>query len=549
MFRSYRHPLLFTSLIGLLAACSSKQSVDLIVEHGNVYTVDSAFSIAEAFAVKGGKILAVGTDSEIMAKYTSAQVIDAGGKAVYPGFIDAHSHFGEYGRSLYSVDLYGSTSIEEVVARTKKFASAHPEATWIFGTGWDQNKFPGKAFPNNALLSQAFPNLPVSLMRVDGHAMLANNKALEVAEIRPGQTILGGNIETQQGKLTGILVDNAWKLVADKFPRPKFEDEVQWGLAAQKNCFAQGLTCVADCGINTDQILTYDSLQKSGKIKMRVYALIMDNPANLAYWIPKGPYHTDRLYVKGFKAYADGALGSRGACLLAPYSDKPGWTGFLLHPKEHYDSLAQALIHTDFQLCTHAIGDSGNRVILTAYGKVLQGSNDRRWRIEHCQVLAPEDINLFGQYSIIPSVQPTHATSDMYWVAERLGAERVKTAYAYHQLLSQNGWMALGTDFPVEDISPFKTFLASVFRVDAKGFPAGGFQKENALSRQETIQGMTIWAARSEFEEKEIGSLEAGKWADFIILDHDLMEVSQEDVLKTKVLSTWSAGEKVYSGQ
>jgi predicted amidohydrolase YtcJ len=481
--------------------------------------------------------------------YTSTQVIDAGGKAVFPGFIDAHSHFGEYGQSLSSVDLFGCTSIEEVVSRTKQFAAAHPGTPWIFGTGWDQNKFPSKAFPNNTLLSQAFPNTPVTLMRVDGHAMMANDKALEIAGIHTGQTLLGGKIETEQGKLTGILIDNAWKLVADKFPRPSLADEVTWGLAAQKNCFAQGLTCVADCGINTDQILTYDSLQKSGKIKMRVYALIMDNPANLAYWIPKGPYHTDRLFVKGIKAYADGALGSRGACLLAPYSDKPGWTGFLLHPIAHYDSLAQALIHTNFQLCTHAIGDSGNRVILEAYGKILSAGNDRRWRIEHAQVLAPEDINLFGQYSIIPSVQPTHATSDMYWAAERLGTERIKTAYAYHQLLSQNGWMPLGTDFPVEDISPFKTFLAAVFRVDAKGFPPGGFQKENALSRQEAIQGMTIWAARSEFEEKEIGSLEVGKWADFIILDQDLMEVSQEDVLKTKVLSTWSAGQKVYSAQ
>ena len=251
------------------------------------------------------------------------------------------------------------------------------------------------------------------------------------------------------------------------------------------------------------------------------------------------------MFVKGFKAYADGALGSRGACLLAPYDDKPGWTGFLLSPASHFDSLAQILINTDFQLCTHAIGDSGNRVVLNIYARYLKGKNDKRWRIEHAQVVNENDFHLFGDASIVPSVQPTHATSDMYWAKDRIGEERLKGGYAYRQLLNQNGWLPLGTDFPVEDISPFKTFYAAVFRKDAKGFPPNGFQVENAITREQAIRGITIWAAKADFLEREVGSIEVGKKADFVILDNDLMKAPKELLLRTKVLGIWVGGKKV----
>ena len=526
-------------------SCSSKEKIDLLIFNATIYTVDSSFSTAEAMVVKDGKIVATGKTADLEKKYDSKEKLDAGGKFIYPGFIDAHAHFTGYGLSLQTVNLMGTNSWEEVIEKVKTFAATNAEG-WITGRGWDQNDWATKDFPTNLRLNELFPDRPVLLRRVDGHAAIANQKAMDLAGIKAGDTLTGGEIEEMEGTLTGLLIDNAVGLVAAKIPdatKEQFKNALQ---AAEKNCFAVGLTTIDDCGLSFGSVDQIKALQNNGELKMRLYVMLSDDKENFAYLEKNGTIKTDRLTVRSIKVYADGALGSRGACLLQPYNDKPNWSGFLLSSPAHFDSVANYISQKGWQMCTHAIGDSGNRTILNIYAKYLKGKNDLRWRIEHAQVVNENDFNLFGANSIVPSVQPTHATSDMYWAGDRVGSDRVKGAYAYKQLLQQNGWIPLGTDFPVEDISTFKTFYAAVVRKDAKGWPATGYQMENGLSREETLRGMTIWAAKSNFEEKEKGSLEKGKFADFVILDSDIMKEAPEKILEIKVIKTFLGGEKVY---
>ncbi|MBL7762248.1 MAG: amidohydrolase [Chitinophagaceae bacterium] len=541
----------FTGLIILpifFISCSQKQKADLLIHNATVYTVDSSFSIKEAIAIKDGKIIETGKSADLLNKYDATESLDAAGKFIYPGFIDAHAHFLAYGLGLQTADLVGTNSWDDILQKLKTFATENKEG-WLIGRGWDQNDWAEKDFPSNDKLNELFPDRPVLLSRIDGHAAIANKTALDIAGIKEGDKLTGGDIEVKNGKLTGILIDNAIDLVSSKIPSPSAAHTKEALLDAQRNCFAMGLTTIDDCGIDYNTVLFIDSLQKKGELKMRIYAMLSDSKSNYDAVFQKGKIKTDRLNVRAFKVYADGALGSRGACLLQPYSDKPGWAGFLLSTQQHFDSVANILSQKGFQMCTHAIGDSGNRTMLRIYAKYLKGKNDLRWRIEHAQVINQSDFALFGENNIVPSVQPTHATSDMYWASDRLGTERVKGAYAYKQLLQQNGWIPLGTDFPVEDISPFKTFYAAVIRKDTKGWPDNGYQMENALSREEAIRGMTIWAAKSNFEETEKGSIEKGKLADFIIVDEDLMKLPAEKILSAKVIKTYLNGENVFNHQ
>ena len=526
-------------------SCTNKEKTDLLIFNATIYTVDSSFSTAEAMVVKDGKIVATGKTADLEKKYDPKEKLDAGGKFIYPGFIDAHAHFTGYGLHLQTVNVMGTRSWDEVIEKVKIFAAANPEG-WITGRGWDQNDWATKDFPTNLKLNELFPDRPVLIRRVDGHAAIANQQALDLAGIKAGDTLTGGEIDEMEGTLTGLLIDNAVGLVAAKIPDAsdeKFKNALQ---AAEKNCFAVGLTTIDDCGLSFRSVDKIRKLQTNGDLKMRLYVMLSDAKENYNYLEKSGPIKTDRLNVRSIKVYADGALGSRGACMLQPYNDKPNWSGFLLSTPAHFDSIANYISQKGWQMCTHAIGDSGNRTILTIYAKYLKGKNDLRWRIEHAQVVNENDFNLFGANSIIPSVQPTHATSDMYWAGDRVGSEREKGAYAYKKLLQQNGWIPLGTDFPVEDISTFKTFYAAVVRKDSKGWPANGYQMENSLNREEALRGMTIWAATSNFEEKEKGSLEKGKFADFIILDADIMKEAPEKLLGIKVIKTFLGGEKVY---
>ncbi len=549
-FSTFNNKLLLNGCLLIIAfsSCKFRQKIPLVVHHAKIYTADEKFSVAEAMAVSGGKIIAIGTNDEILKEYEGEAEVNAGGKTILPGFIDAHCHFTGYATDLWKCNLVGTISFEDVINKMLLYSKTAP-MEWLYGRGWDQNDWDVKEFPSKEKLDSLFPGRPVFLKRIDGHAAIANQKALDLSMITAASTIEGGSIELKNGKLTGILIDNAMGLVEKIIPGISDELAKKYYNDAQNTCFSLGLTGVHDCGISEHTVDLIDAEQKAGNLKMKIYAMLTDNAEYYDRWIKKGIYKTGMLTVGGFKLYGDGALGSRGACLLQDYTDKPGWKGFLLSDPAHFRDIAAKLANTKFQMCTHAIGDSGNREILKIYGEVLKGKNDKRWRIEHAQVVNENDFNLFGDYNIIPSVQPTHATSDMYWAEQRLGANRIKNAYAYKRLLQQNGWMPLGTDFPVEDISPFKTFYAAVARQDSKGFPAAGFQMENALGRQETLKGMTIWAAKAAFEEQEKGSLEKGKAADFIIIDTDLITCDPAAILKAAVNQTYINGKAVYNSK
>lgn len=533
-------------LIAMTNACSTPEKVDLIVKNAKIYTVSEDFAIAEAFAIKNGKFVAVGNTDEICSKFQAEEIIDLDGQYVYPGFIDAHAHFFGYGQGIQTEAQLFDTQSEEAILNLLDSFQKERQNAWILGRGWDQNDWPTLEFPTKDGLDKLFPDIPVYLVRIDGHAAWVNSKALELAGITAKTNIDGGDVILKNGEPTGVLIDNAMSFVRSLIPELNQAAQIKAMKAAEENCFAVGLTGVTDAGLSLSLVQLIDSLHQSGNLKIRINAMLDPSQENFDHFLSNGPYVTDKLSVRTIKIYADGALGSRGACMLEPYSDDPKNYGLMIETEDYYREICKKAFENNFQMATHAIGDSANRVMLRIYGEVLQRENDRRWRIEHSQIIAPEDFNLFGKYSIIPSIQPTHATSDMYWADERVGLERLKGAYAYKQLLDQNNWIPLGTDFPIEKIDPILTFYAAVVRKDVNNYPEDGFQMENVLSRKETLKGMTIWAAKTAFEEQVKGSIEKGKFADFVVLNQDIMECLDSDIPKTEINYTVIGGQIVY---
>ncbi len=535
---------LFLFLAVLLTSCNPR--VDFIVHNAKVYTANRDMDVASAFAVKDGKFIAVG-DESLLDEYQTSNLVDAQGLPVYPGFIDAHCHFLSLGLTQTQVQLEGTKSYEEVIERVKAYAAAESRQV-ILGRGWDQNDWENKEFPTKDALDRLFPDIPVALRRIDGHALLVNQKALDLAGIDGDTQVPGGTVVTKNGQPTGVLIDTPMELVEAILPKPTLEEKKQALVAAQEIGFKYGLTTVDDAGLNKEDILLIDSLQQTGALDMRVYAMISNTPDNLDYFLPKGPLVTDRLSVRSVKVYADGALGSRGAALIAPYSDAPKHRGKFITDKDSLKQLAARIAKTKFQMNTHAIGDAANQAVIDVYRDNVRLLRDPRWRVEHAQVLDAPDIEKFST-KIIPSIQPLHATSDMYWAGDRLGEDRLKNAYVYQEQLDYAGIVALGTDFPVEKVNPMLTFYAAISRRDLNGYPEEGFQRENRLSRGSALLGMTRWAAYANFEEKQKGSIEIGKVADFVMLDRDIMEVSHRMIPGARVVATFLNGKIVYSNR
>lgn len=529
--------LFFFSLIGC------KKNADLIIYNANIYTVNKNFNIAKAIVIKNGKFLEVG-ENELQNKYNSKKSIDLKGSTILPGLIDAHCHFYGLGTNQLVIDLVGTKSFEEIIFRLKSNSSE--KNTIIKGRGWDQNDWKNKDFPEKSELDMLFPNIPVVLERIDGHAYLVNQKALDMAKINLNTKSNSGSILKKNGQLTGVLIDGPMRLIDNVIPELSKSEKIKALLDAQRICFKNGLTTVDDAGLSKEIILLIDSLQKNKDLKMRVYAMISNSKNNLDYFLKKGTIKTSRLNVRSVKVYGDGALGSRGAALKYPYHDDKKNYGKLITTPEEIKDLASRLADANFQMNTHAIGDSTIKLLIDSYSKVLKNKLDPRWRIEHSQIIDLDDINGYNE-KILPSVQPTHATSDMYWAEERVGSSRINGAYAYKKLLEKSKVIGLGTDFPVERVNPFHTFYAAISRKDLNEYPVNGFQFQNALSREETLKGMTIWAAYLNFEEKEKGSIEKGKFADFIVIDQDIMKVEINKTPKTKVLKTYISGELVYT--
>jgi len=496
-------------------------------------------------------IRAVGPADSLRAAHPGARVVDASGATILPGLTDAHGHLAGLGLSLEIVNLVGTTSVDDVISRVRERADRTAAGEWITGRGWDQNDWVAKEFPTAAMLDAAIADHPVLLDRVDGHATWANSAAMRAAGVTAAtRDPEGGRIERDaNGAPTGVFVDAATNLVDSAVPQASPEQRKARVLAAAKAIAATGLTEVHDAGIEDATIKAVQELIDEQMFPIRVYAMLSDGP-QVETWLKSGRMidYGGRLTIRSIKLYADGALGSRGAALLAPYDDDPSNSGLMVSRPAHLEDVARRARAAGFQVNTHAIGDAGVRNVIDAYEKAGAGPADR-FRVEHLQVIAPPDVPRLVSHGIIASMQPTHATSDMYWAEARLGPERVRGAYAWRTVLDAGGRLALGSDFPVEDVNPFFGIYAAVTRQDQKGWPPGGWYPAQKLSLSEAIRGFTLDAAYAAFEEGSRGTIEPGKLADLTIVEGDLFAMPAADLYKAKVRYTVVGGEVVHEGE
>ena len=531
----------------------------LILHNARIYTSDARHSIAEAVAIAGDRIVGVGGEAEILGlKGPSTRVVDVGGATIVPGLHDAHAHVVGLGATLQDVDLRGTRSFEEVVGRVRRrVANARP-GEWIIGRGWDQNDWPETNWPTHDLLSAATPDNPVYLARVDGHAGLANRQAIETAGLGPSiADPPGGRImRASDGTPTGVVIDGAQALITSRIPRVGREQLEEQIRLADRELRRVGITTVHDAGADGDTIEAYKRLIEAGTIKTRLYVMLRGSLRELTPFFERGPvvdFANHRMAVRAVKIYADGALGSRGAALLEPYSDEPAASGLLTTPPDEVYAQTIAAARAGFQVGIHAIGDRANRQVMDVYERVLRevpGSRALRMRIEHAQILDAAEIPRFAALGVIASMQPTHATSDMPWAAARLGAARVEEgAYVWRTLLESGAVIASGSDFPVEDANPLLGFYAAITRQDAQGNPPGGWTPRQRMTREEALASFTRQAAYAAHAETLTGSIEAGKLADLVVLSKDIMRVPTREILTTTVRTTIVAGETVYQAR
>jgi predicted amidohydrolase YtcJ len=536
----------FSILVCILSSCYKGESVDLVIHNARIHTLNDANEKGEAMAIRDGRIIEVGPERQILNKYSAEQEIDAMGKEVYPGFIDAHGHLLSYAQQKLSADLVGSRSLDEVLVRLEKYQGRYNRKV-IIGRGWDQSLWKTAEFPDNKRLNELFPHTPVCLIRIDGHALLANDAMLKKAGINAASKINGGIIHLKNGVCTGLLVDNAMLPIYNQLPDFSKKEMMQILLEIQDELFQYGITGVHEAGIQHNDISLFKELIDCGKWDLNLYAMLMPSEENIAFARKNGVYQHKNLTIRSFKVIGDGALGSRGALLKKPYADQHGHFGVLTTSLEKMKEVAAVCEQTGYQMNSHAIGDSTNKLLLDLYRSIFDVRKDHRWRIEHAQVVDPLDVHKFGEYAIFPSVQPTHAVSDQRWAEQRLGKDRMKGAYAYRSLLGQFGMLALGTDFPIEAVDPFMTIHAAVNRMSAEGIPSEGFYSSESLSLVECLKGMTIWAAYAAFQEKELGTLEKGKHATFVIVEQPIG--SDKSYRPNFAWKTYIRGKEVYSAE